>query len=306
MKKLFILLFTFSSIFSVSAQEFPNGNMEDWFLLSLFFNTPVGYVSSETRTLIPGYPSNVVQSTDAYEGTSSVRLETVVDSSSAWLVAGVVDFTDPYNPEFLPGAPYTDRPSSFGGYFKGQVDNGDTASIIIFLVKNDDSDTLGMAQWTFEGTQDTWAPFSVDFEYSSMETPEEVHIDVYTDVNSPPSVNGVDVYYPGQLHVGNWLMLDALTFELGTGIRQPFVSVNPLKVFPNPAEDYIRVELMKQPATKNVELHILDGQGKTLKVEQFSGTEHLITLPELASGVYYFQLFGGDGKLLDGGSFILK
>ncbi len=287
-----IFLFSFSH-----AQEFPNGGMEDWtVLIPGLVAFPDGYFTSQVRA-IQGAPTSASQSSDAYEGSSSLLLETPNGEFSAWAAIGTFNIADPMNPAL--GMDFTERPEKMRGYYKGNIEGNDIARVICLLLANDEQDTLGIGSWEWSGVEANYTMFEADFTYLSNETPDELQINFSSSYLVDPGLEE-----PGLTNPGNQIYFDAMEFQLASGIRVPLFSKYKINLFPNPAADFVTVEFGENLEGELVEFSIYSSSGQLLQSQQINQKLNLIDIKHIPSGTFYYQLKRLDGQLLDGGSFV--
>lgn len=143
----------------VNAQKnIPNGNFEDWGV-------------HKTDVLDNWEVSGAVsQSTDAYAGTKSIRLENEFSSKTRGFVT-----TGPFVGNKLIGVPYNEQPLSMRFRAKYDLALGDQAQVAcLFTYKGN---TIAFANLTIEGSSnDTFAYFSVPITWQLSTNPDTVAI----------------------------------------------------------------------------------------------------------------------------------
>jgi len=203
--KLLCTLFFALILFSAKSQStIPNGGFENW--TSFSFEELDDYVTE------PGLARSILdtavttKSSDRFDGNYSIRLETKtngVDTLFGFFTSGEFETEN--------GFPYSQNPDSIVGYYKSEVQTGDTAIMIVRFSKLGVIDTSHL--YSFVGTQNTWKRFA--FPTGSSQLPDSA----FLGAASSNAINEVGIT------PGSWLMLDSLHF-VGTGITQKIPNGN--------------------------------------------------------------------------------
>lgn len=196
MKKLLTIPFILTILFT-KAQNIHNQSFENWSIES--YDTLDGYTTLNQLNLMYFNTTTANKSTDAFQGNYSIRLETKtngIDTMYGQFSTG---------PLGTSGVPYSQNPDSLVGYYKCNVQPGDTAGILITygLMGN----LVHFSQFGFTGTQNTWTRFSFPVK-SQIFTPDSIFIGAA----SSNALRNLGI-------PGSWLMLDSLHF-VGSGITQ--------------------------------------------------------------------------------------
>jgi hypothetical protein len=79
-----------------------------------------------------------------------------------------------------------------------------------------------------------------------------------------------------------------------TTVEEKFILPGTVKVFPNPAGEYLNIKL-ETPVDDEIVLYLLDDQGRQIKREIIgsSVSEKQISLQDIPAGLYYIQLTRG-------------
>jgi len=186
----------------------------------------------------------------------------------------------------------TNNPDSISFYYK--FDNShntlDSAAFGILFTKYDSllnmSNTVdsyivnlpGMSSWKFK---------SVAFTNLSSYSPDTANI-IFLSSNNMIGISN----NPG---IGNNLTVDDVTFYYGgVGIPAEFV-INSLKVYPNPASEYINLNLSLKENTKTINIRIYDMTGKLVQTENLNslkiGHNNIsVNINKLKQGAYILSL----------------
>ncbi len=157
MKNSILFAFLFSSIlFSLNAQQIPNGNFENWTTDTLF-EDPSGYLATNswTYTIVQG--GNVKKVSPASHGLYACQLTTVSNATDTMF--GGLFIGTPGNQTINGGIPFTGQPDSVSVYVKYDIKPLDTAYFLIGFKKA--GTIVSLAVKSFHGTQGTYKRFSV-------------------------------------------------------------------------------------------------------------------------------------------------
>lgn len=141
MKKQLLTAFAaLTSFIAVSQNSIPNGNFENW--NTYVYDFPQGYEqNSNVQTFFRcNAPFNVTRTTDAYNATYALRLETtssVSDTCGAYLLNATEANGNPSS--WQGGIPYNQQATGIRGYYKYNVASGDSGLMIAVFKKNGSS-----------------------------------------------------------------------------------------------------------------------------------------------------------------------
>ncbi len=125
MKKHYLLLFSFITIYSAVYAQIPNGNFESWTTIPNDWHLTHFRYSDEEKP-------NVTQYQPAHSGNYAVKLETTSDDGP-----GIILGTWVNNPiEGVGGFPYTQKPTKLRVWAKYDMQPDDSASIFVYFKKN--------------------------------------------------------------------------------------------------------------------------------------------------------------------------
>jgi hypothetical protein len=194
MKKLLYSLFTGLCVFTQAQNPIPNGNFENWNDVSYY--DPLGYESSNKWVVQSFTSPNVERVTDAYSGTYALKMTNVtngVDTLDAFIANG--------NPEDLDGQgiPYSEVPTGIRGYYKSNIQPGDTATILLFFKGN--GNVLDTFIFRLTGVASNYTLFEFPFPTAISGTPDSL-VFIVTPGNAFFASG-----YPGSM-----LQLDSISF----------------------------------------------------------------------------------------------
>lgn len=193
MKKLLLSTIALICAMGTFAQfgTLPNGGMETWTTTTLYEDLTLWQTGNyEWNTSV-----NTTKETDAQNGNYSVRMVTEIigtDTTFGYVLLG--DFDSIPNGGF----PYTTVVDTFKGWYKYDIQAGDSATILLVMF-NSDTITEQVVKLV-TGTQNTWTEFTMNFN-AGLGTPDSFLVAaVSSNIFADTAVDG------------SWLMLDNLSF----------------------------------------------------------------------------------------------
>ena len=256
------LCFLFSVVTNSYSQDvIPNGSFENW----------SGYNPTDWVPLLntPTF-QNVVQSSDAQSGSSSVELIILYyPLVSAWVESGMISTT----------IPMSTRPGALNGYYKGTAAGNDSLSIILTLVNN--NSPVGFAVFSANQSVSGWTGFSAPITYISEEVPDGGTITMAAGSDVPTS--------------GTVFYIDNLTFGEAAGINEKPAIAN-YSLFPNPAQNVLNVTFTLAESD-NVIFELISPLGAVIPVsekmtfQQGTNTYQLSTA-SFTPGIYFLKVLG--------------
>jgi len=177
MKKKLLVLFATCGLSAGSAiaqtNPIPNGNFESW--TSSNFNVPQNFVeSSNSKAFSIGAPFNVIKTTDKYQGSYAIQLTTEAAGSNtlfAYIINGKADGdADTWHGGF----PYTQTPTGIQGYYKSNIQVGDTALVVAAFSKA--GVNIGTYKVKLTGIHASYTTFSLSFTPALAQAPDSVMI----------------------------------------------------------------------------------------------------------------------------------
>ncbi len=192
MKKLLLLVFTFSFIHSIINAQVLNGTFEAW--NSTSYSEPIGW-STGNQEAISKLGIVPVTEVNGLTG-SAVRMETMVignDTAQAYIANG-----DPGSA--TGGVPCSQQPTAIAGYYRYNLPQNDTAIILVIFKSGGNVISMDVFKIKGSGSQNTFIPFSFPLSLSS--TPDTVII-------AAACSNLIDNV---GVEAGSWMELDGLGF----------------------------------------------------------------------------------------------
>jgi len=160
----------------VNAQEIPNNSFEDW-----SGSDPIDWLTAD----VSGFDA-VSQSSDAYEGSSSVFMQILAGQGFVFLPS--LQVSDGLGGI---GTPVTQRYGSFGGYYKFAPKGNEVFNVQINMLLNFNLIGSGVSGF---GAADNWTEFSVPIGYFSGETPDIAILFISMEVFVGQGVVGTNGY----------------------------------------------------------------------------------------------------------------
>lgn len=290
MKKLYLylLLLSSGSLNLVYAQaNIPDKDFENWTRhTSGRYEAPSSdWWASLNRLSLLGAPATVSKTTDAHSGSHAVKLET--KSYGTLLIPGILvagHYDASAAPTFLAqGQAFSGFWDRFQGWFKYYPVHHDSAVIVARLkhynATTGRSEIVAEAAQYFYDSVATYTQFDIPFVYQKpglgIDTVEIVLL-----------ASGGGERLEGQ--VGSTLYVDDIDFSpLQTSVQNP-QSETALHLFPQPAHDFLKLDLPRTafPATA----HVYDLQGRLIQTTSLKNPSEGIRLTQLNPGTYLLRL----------------
>ena len=260
---LFIMLLISISSF---AQEIPNPSFEEWVI-----GAPIGW-----------FGFGIAQSSDAFQGSFSVRIDAFDDINVPLLIAGDV----------VPGFNVSERYGSFKGFYKLNPNGNDFLKVDVIMGFT--GDVVGIGSFQFQGTQDFWTAFTVPISYSSEVTPNDALIFLSI-------TNDEGTATPGSNAVVDFVSFDEITDieQIGVVSEENFQLSN----YPNPFDESTTIAFeLNEPTEVNLDVYNLTGRkvATLLKKELLNSGLHEFRFDSMAlpSGLYFYTLSNADNVIM--------
>jgi len=278
------------------SEQISNNDFETWEAIET--TDPDDWTSFNDFQSIFGFQPMVTESSDAFSGNSSIRIETVQTIDFDEGVSDTLGFAligDRFDD--VPGFAIDAIPTNLSLFYKYESTVNDSASIIFQFYKYNAS--LGYSEIESEflfylPPADSWT--SRNFEFGNVGNPDSARI-----ILVPFDLENVDEFIP----LGNVLHVDDLSFDIIFSTKNPIVK-DALKVFPNPATDQFFIN------TENVEgeiksFEITDLAGRIIGeglVENYFPENNLLKINSsyMQTGMYFYKIqtdeFTYSGKVM--------
>jgi hypothetical protein len=175
----------------LSAQQFENGNLENWENVGTATEEPENWSSLKTADALASTAPQVLTRDAGRLGGYSARLEvkTVFGIPANGIMTNGRVHAD-FNPEngyvyTIPTDPqwhtvFTNRPDSLVGWFKYAPQSGDKGKVEVILHVNEarlpfngyENNLIGRARYDITQSSNDWVRFSVPFQYFTTSNPE--------------------------------------------------------------------------------------------------------------------------------------
>ena len=270
-----------------------NANFENWETLNgsigNTYTEPVDWNTGNECSEIINQLA-VTESSDAYQGSSSARLETLtafglVKVNGIITTANMICSANSGGQEG--GVGYTAMiPDCIVGYFKYSPAANDSAYCQVMFLANNDLDTISFTRVDFTENVGAWARFSAPISPATSEqTPEKLSLFFSSSWGDGSQ---------GEAEVGSVFFIDAVSFiENPLGVAEYYNSVD-WNVYPNPATDIVNI---KGVTGQNATIEILDVTGKQVKFENIANGNTAINLDGLVEGIYLYQIKKLNGEI---------
>ena len=288
---------------AVTAQVQPvNASFENWEnipgTIGNSYNEPVDWNTGNQCSEILNQLA-VTQSSDAVDGNSSARLETLpafgnIRINGVITTANMVCLANGGGQEG--GADFTtELPDSVVGYYKYTPANSDSAYCQLMFLSNNDADTISFTRQDFTETVSEWTRFSFPVTPPTGSVlPEKLSLFF----SSSWGDGGL-----GQAEVGSLLFVDGVEFVyVPNSIDEVYNSTN-WQVYPNPANDVV---VLNGNVGSGASIQLFDITGKQVKSEQLETNTSSVELSNLVEGIYIYQIVSLEGALLRTGKLMVS
>ncbi len=147
----------------------------------------------------------------------------------------------------------------------------------------------------FVDNYDTNVPFSdVSWpdEINHLDTEERIWLNIYTKYFQLPQYKFIDSY--AYEYVSNsWNLLSYRVYYYASSMKVAQIPSDKVKIYPNPAQTHVFVELSGMPEKTTFELYDLTGR-KILQTEFTDQTR--VDIQQLPAGIYSYKLFNEKGQ----------
>jgi hypothetical protein len=291
MKKNLLTSFILTSISLVSFGQIANGGFETWSSAGNCSN-PTGWGTLNGSTGILGICTAQQEQTTVHSGSSALLINTQfigfpINQTAPGIVTNGTINTNTQAVEG--GDPFTERPTSFMGWYQATPVNGDTYSFAALLINEANGDTVGSA--SFEGTAvvNTWTMFTADVTYSHPENPTLLQIIMLPSEGLNPQV-------------GSEAIFDDLGYEsISVGISDDDISV--IQTYPNPVVNEVYFNLGKH---EKAFVEIFDIVGVKVAQQLLNANYNSVDMSSFSNGSYLWRFSTINGDLIKSGKLILS
>lgn len=309
MKKLFLSLSLSCAAVCAFAQT-PTWNFEGWTGSGPVIE-PIGWVSGNVLTMIPGNKQSVFQAIapDIHGGTYAMKIVTVdvVINPDPTTTPDPIGFvaTGSFSGVTLKGGfPYTVRPASAELWYKYAPSGVDTASFFMWLTKWNATtvsrDTIAWGYWKTSATVSAFTntgPLTLVYNAAFPTTLPDTAGVIFSATGSGCLTCG---------NIGSTLWVDDITFSGWNGINE-HPSSNGVIVFPNPANEYVTIIADVYDASSviayDVTGKIISSTALKQTMSGISRKEGVINTSTFSAGLYSYAVFDARGNTLRNGKF---
>ncbi|MDD3739891.1 MAG: T9SS type A sorting domain-containing protein [Bacteroidales bacterium] len=276
MKRVTILLTFLGAFLSEICAQIPNYGFENWTNFG-GYEDPNDWATMNSSCTGPFY--SVTKSSDHYPegiGSFALRLEnntSLTQETGGWGVIVTKSFDYPFKPAF----PVIGHPTSLCGYVKFLPQNGDEAGITVVLFK--DGVMIGNNSTTITSTEELWQPFTIEFETYEDADSATIMVMAWTPSapTDPPQGNSV-------------IYIDNLSFNsLINSVPDKTLSNCNVRIYPNPASDYITVSTENINNT-DIIVNIYNVIGALVKSKTLLQDQEQLNIGDLGSGIYMLEI----------------
>lgn len=284
MKNALLLLFLGFLASSLSAQ-IPEAGFETW--SSGGCDEPSGWNTVNGSTSILGLCTAQQETTNPYSGSSALKIETgelgfpVFQTVPGLVSNGEINIQ---SQSVSGGVPFTERPTSFSGWYRANPVNGDTYSMIAVLINENTGDSVGVSIFEGNTTVSAWTQFTEPVQYLNQQTPTLLQITMFASDPLNPQ-DGSTVYFDE---------LDYQSITVGITENQ----INQIKAYPNPVVDDVYFELGEIDQAVVTVYNVI---GVRVMEANLSGVNNRLDMGSLPSGTYIWQMASLEGEPIKSG-----
>lgn len=267
--------------------QVTNGDFEDWG--DVIITDPVAWQTPNST--MPYERHQVVLTTDAQHGNYALKIMNDINA----VTPNVRVVANPENLEDVQGAgfPISQRYSVIQGYYKWLPEGGNDAPHIIFdLFKGDNP--IGSTKYFFPPAADyTFFRKKINY-YNEDDIPDGAYIRINSvgyvdngdDGPSPIPAQANSILFLDNISFDNYSIEDTLTM---TGNKNPSV-FQTLKIYPNPAREYIAIDVPKGEAVQS--LVVFDLNGKVIELANIDNAYNvkMLNVSNLSLGTYIIHM----------------
>jgi hypothetical protein len=278
--KIKLLIVILIALAGIIKAQIPNGDFQNWVSMTSY-DMPVGWDNLNTLTS----SKNVFTCEKGTQGTNSyIRL--ISDSVPGIGVApgiAVCGTLDPLTLKPKSGFPCTQRPTALSGKWQFMAPGDDRGFIAVYFSKWNSAtkkrEIIGTGVDTLDGMEMAWATFSIPISFSSAAVPDSCIILM-------SASSSVPLQY-------SYLFGDDLIFETSSGIIKNDASAKSFELFPNPANDLLKLDLK---TLKNIQsIQMINIQGQVVYFNAGNSISNGIDVSNLSPGIYFVTIKSESG-----------
>lgn len=273
----------------VAQNQIPDGDFENWAFdpFNVYENPASGWWSTLNPLASLGGPVSVSKDGSSHSGTYCALLETY--QYGTLLVPGILlsgTFDILASPNFFTrGRPYTDRPSTFEGWYKYNPAMGDSGAIAVQLTKWNTTtlqrDTVGEVGIVITQAAPTWTQFVLPILYFNQDTPDTLVV-VATSSAAADQLIG---------QVGSQLWIDDFDLDITTTASTP--TIEKLDITFVPGEDWAF-----QVGNSPIDLQVINASGQPVLRRNLRPGNHRFATDSWSEGLYLVHMKDQKGHSL--------
>ncbi|MBI1183991.1 T9SS type A sorting domain-containing protein [bacterium] len=264
MKKLFTpILFFILLAGNTFAQTIPNASFEDWQFNQLIDADSLLHWRAKYDYFNEDQP--IIKSSDAFKGDASVMVQIpTFGDSGVYTIIGYADFKE----------------DALTGYYKADLEKGDSAAIVVQYVKKDYTVKTEKALILKESVGE-WTYFQLQFQ--KTQNADSIKIAFY------PSLNIKAAKSTSKLWIDN--------ISFGTYVAVEKATELDFSVYPNPASSIISVRLNeKMNNDESTKIELLDLAGRVLQT--YGRNQTSIPVAQYQPGMYMVRVSSKSGSVV--------
>ncbi len=279
-----------------SNQPFPNGDFEIWTAINTG-EDPNAWGTYANQFPYYNLPILVTKTTDAHSGNFAVELLSDTGTVQPPFGTGIQGDTimgelqlNLINGFSSTKYPFAYRPDSLVGYAKGTVAAFSNNFNLIMVQLSNNGTTIGQAFYVAQNSISNYTRFATNFSYTSGLTPDSMTFIILAG-------------NPGNPEPGNIFYVDDLLMVYNPLGINNISEKTTFKIYPNPVQDKLNIFTN---GSKETFIKIYNNTGETIKEIPINKDFTTVTLSDLSSGLYFYQISDRSGKVLDTGKFMKK
>ena len=127
--------------------------------------------------------------------------------------------------------------------------------------------------------------------------PNDAEDDLYLDLLVGKTPDGKEPIDSVQVLYDNW--------KTASNTEQKLKGSNPISLFPNPADDYLKIQVSETLA-QEVQFQLTNGHGQTVRKMAITDEQCVISLKSLPQGLYFYQIRSQKSTSIKSGSVIIE
>ena len=255
--------------FSDNTPEIPNSDFSSW--ITKTTHLPQDWYMKIIHNYDGSIKNYIERVTDAAHNDYAIKLQNIITEQDT--ITAQLSLRD-YNE----GMPIEKRFNKLMGYFKYFPESNDTARISIVMYQG--GSPIAWGQYLTNETIDSWTEFNIDIQYHhthQFTIPDSMNIS-FASSQYPPTGESQP-------------FIDKLSLD-GDFIPVKQYNINDLNLYPNPASDFINIDISNIIISTNLSYEIFDITGKLIVKEILDTNCKLIeiNLNNFPNGLYSLQL----------------